>query len=117
MSCIIKGTSISLTRGDTMRLKVCIMLNGCKYTPEVGDVVRFALKHPTMTAKKTDYKDVQPLLIKQVPIQTMILQLQPEDTKTLDFGTYVYDMQITFFDGTVSTFITQAVLKITPEVD
>lgn len=44
----------------------------------------------------------------------MILELEPSDTKTFDFGTYVYDIQITFSDGTVDTFITEASLKITP---
>ena len=46
----------------------------------------------------------------------MILELEPNDTKTLDFGSYVYDVQITFADGRVDTFITEAVFKLTPEV-
>ena len=116
MSSIIKGTSITLTRGDTLRTRVVIILDGQEYTPVAGDSVRFALKHTTMTPKKTAYKDTQPLLIKPIPIDTMILQLEPQDTKPFDFDTYVYDIQITFADGTVCTFITQAVFKLTPEV-
>jgi uncharacterized membrane protein YkoI len=46
----------------------------------------------------------------------MILELEPSDTKILDFGSYVYDIEITFKDGTVDTFITEANFKITPEV-
>ena len=87
------------------------------YIPTSGDTVRFALKHTTLNSKKTDYKDAEPLILKDIPINTMILELQPNDTKSFDFGTYVYDLQITFSDGTVCTFITQAVFKLTPEVD
>lgn len=116
MSSSIKGTSIALTRGDTLRIQVVIKIDDEEYTPEAGDSVRFAVKHPIMNSKKTAYKDIQPLLIKSIPIETMILELQPSDTKSLDFGTYVYDIQITFADGTVDTFITEAIFKLTPEV-
>ena len=117
MSSIIKGTSITLTRGDTLRVKINITLDGEEYIPTSGDTIRFAVKHPIMNSKQTAYKDIQPLLIKQIPYDTMILELEPSDTKTFDFGTYVYDIQITFSDGTVDTFITEASLKITPQVD
>lgn len=117
MSSIIKGTTITLTRGDTLRVKININVDDEEYTPVAGDSVRFAVKHPQMNSKKTAYKDAQPLLIKTIPIETMILELQPSDTKSLDFGTYVYDIQITFADGTTDTFITQATFKLTPEVD
>lgn len=116
MSSSISGTSISLTRGDTLKVKIDILKDNEPYTPVVGDSVRFALKHPTMNSKKTAYKDTEPLIIKNIPIQTMILKLDPEDTKELDFDTYVYDIQITFEDGTVDTFITEAKFIITPEV-
>lgn len=116
MSSIIKGTSITLTRGDTLRVKVNITVNGQEYTPTAGDSVRFALKHNVMNKKQTAFMDTDPLIIKSIPYDTMILELQPSDTKPLQFGTYVYDIQITFQDGTVDTFITEAVFKLTPEV-
>lgn len=117
MSSIIKGTSITLTRGDTLRVKINITLDDEEYIPNSGDSIRFALKHPTMNSKQTAYKDINPLILKTIPYDTMVLQLEPEDTKSLDFGTYVYDIQITFSDGTVNTFITEAILKLTPEVE
>jgi len=83
MSSIIKGTSITLTRGDTLRVKINILLDGEEYTPSSGDSIRFALKHPIMNSKKTAYKDTEPLLIKQIPYDTLILQLDPADTKAL----------------------------------
>ena len=70
-----------------------------------------------MNSKKTDYKDIEPLILKEIPNDTLILELEPNDTKPLAFGTYVYDIQITFEDGTVDTFITEAMFKLTPEVE
>lgn len=65
---------------------------------------------------KNDYNDETPLLIKEIPIDTMILTLNPEDTKHLPFGKYVYDIELTKATGEVDTFITKAILKLTEEV-
>lgn len=115
----IKKNQITLTRGDTLRLEVEIEKDGEAYTPVEGDSVRFALKHPKMTRDTDGYEefsDAEPLLVKDIPIDTMILQLDPEDTKPFGFGEYVYDIQITFSDGTVDTFIANTKFKLEPEV-
>lgn len=116
MSSEIKGKTITLTRGDTLRVLVSMKKDGEEYIPEAGDSVRFALKHRTMNSDKSDYKDLDPLIYKDIPINTMLLQLDPEDTKDLGFGKYVYDIEITFEDGTVDTFITAAPFIISEEV-
>ena len=46
-----------------------------------------------------------------------MLHLEPNDTKTLDVGEYVYDIQLTTSDGDVDTFIAMAKLILTEEVD
>lgn len=105
----VNGTTITMTRGDTVRINVKIMMDGEEYIPEEGDVVRFA-------AKK-NYTDENPCIIKTVPNDTLILTLEPSDTKSLEFGYYKYDLQITFSDGDVHTFVTKATLVIDKEVD
>lgn len=117
MSYNINGTTINLTRGDTLLVQLAITKNGEEYTPLPGDSIRFALKNNKFNATKTDYEDEHPLISKVIPANTLILRLDPEDTKSLNFGEYVYDIQITFADGIVDTFITNAKFKITPEVD
>lgn len=117
MSHNVEGNSITLTRGDTLRLQVGIKVDEEPYTPVPGDSVRFALKHNVLNQDKSEYIDQEPLVLKSIPIDTMILTLVPEDTKNLGFGKYVYDVQITFADGRVDTFITKAPFKLTEEVE
>lgn len=110
MAYSISGTTITLTRGDTFEAQISIAQeDGSPYIPKDGDTVRFAMK--------SSYTDETPLIVKDIPVSTMILVLEPIDTKALNFGKYVYDIQLTTIDGKVDTFITKATIKITEEVD
>jgi len=105
----IKTIPISLIRGDTLRLQIEIYVDNEIYTPQEGDVIRFAMKQ--------DYSSPKTLIRKIIPNDTLILHLEPEDTKNLIFGkSYVYDIEITFANGDVNTFI-KGVIKIEPEVE
>lgn len=109
MSYSVTGTTIMLTRGDSFIADILIAgQDGQPYIPVEGDIIRFAMK--------ISYKDAQPLLIRNIPIDTMKLAINPEDTKELAFGKYVYDIELTKSTGEVDTFITKAVIKITEEV-
>lgn len=109
MSYNVSGTTITLTRGDTFVAIITITdSDGEPYVPVVGDSIRFAMK--------STYSDAEPLLVKEIPIDTMKLTLEPEDTTNLKFGQYVYDIQLTKATGEVDTFITMAKIKITEEV-
>lgn len=109
MSSSVNGTKISLTRGDTFRAVVTLTRrDGTTYSPTAGDVIRFAMKK--------NYEDASVLIEKTIPYDTLLLELEPEDTKPLAFGEYVYDVQITMEDGTVDTFIPTSILKLTKEV-
>lgn len=105
----IEGTSITLTRGDSFYSDINIKNpDGTDYTPQEGDAVRFALK------KK--YTDAEPLILKSIPTDTLLLHLEPEDTKTLAFGKYVYDIELTKANGDVDTFIYEAEFELAKEV-
>lgn len=108
----INGTTITITRGDTLDLKVDIFNpDGSAYAIQEGDVIRFAVKQR--------YTDREPLLVKEIPNGTRNLRLEADETKLLNAGgvPYVYDIQITMADGTVDTFIDRAKLIVTEEVD
>lgn len=106
----LNGTTITLTRGDTLRLHLTLNnADGTTYSPSEGDTIRFAAK--------TRYSDKDAVLYKEIPTDTLILTLDPSDTKNLGFRDYVYDIQITYANGDVDTFIAEATLKIAAEVE
>ena len=99
MSHLIENNDITLTRGDTLILNLNLTKNGEPFTPEEGSTIRFAMKR-----KYTD-PDEDALVI-DIPIDALILEIEPEDTKHLaQKKTYVYDIQLTEPDGRVDTFI------------
>ena len=116
MSSSISGTTIKMTRGDTLNVQVSILKDGEPYVPQNGDSVRFALKRNKIKSDRSGYTDDEPLILKDIPTDTLILTLDPEDTKQLPFDTYVYDIEITFSDRAVDTFIDKATFKLTEEV-
>lgn len=109
MSARINGTSISLTKGDTLKITIEIKnADGTVYTPISGDAIRFAMKK--------NITDAVCLIIKEIPVNTMQLEFAPSDTANMDYGIYVYDMQITLVNGDVYTFVTESSFIITEEV-
>lgn len=101
--------TITLTRGDTFSAKVSITnSDGTAYQPMIGDKIRFAMKKSV--------RDNDPILVKDIPVNTMMLVLEPNDTKQLEFRTYIYDLELTKATGEVDTFVTLAKIIITGEV-
>lgn len=95
----IDGTTITMVRGDTFSAFLKIYSkNKILYSPTAEDTIVFAVKE--------SYTDDQCVLTKSIPYDTMILELEPNDTKSLDQpSSYVYEISLTMEDGTVDTFI------------
>ena len=111
----VNGTTITMTRGDTLRVQVEITQGDNPYVIQSGDAVKFAMRPAGLNSKGTEYK-YPVCLEKSIDTSTLILQIDPEETSDLPFGEYAYDIQLTQADGTVDTFIATAVLVIAPEV-
>lgn len=111
MSVKVNGTTIVATRGDTIKVFVPMAYDdGTPYVPSEGDSIRFALKK--------DYDDSTVLIEKTIPTDTLLLKIDPEDTKDLPQpSVYVYDIQLTYANGEIDTFIDKARFKLTEEVD
>lgn len=110
----IDGTAITMTRGDTVRIKITILnSDGTEYIPDSTDKIRFAMKK--------NYTDSECVIKKEIPINTLELVIEPEDTKGLDYGVnkgkYKYDIELTKADGTIDTFIPRADFIILEEVE
>lgn len=112
----VNNNAVTLTRGDSMTLDIVLCDGDLPYTPESGDSIRFALKKDKLNYTEADYVDDVPLILKTIDTATMKLNILPSDTKDLDFGNYVYDIELTKSDGTVDTFITASPFVIAREV-
>lgn len=101
------NNSIYLTRGDTGTLHLEITDDDGKvYTPSEGDELTFTLKKdPTETTS-----------LLQKTITNNLLEIKPEETESLDYGRYCYDIQLKKSDGTVETIIPLHIFKATKEV-
>ena len=109
MSYTIENNNIVLTRGDTFCSKVDIYnCSGEPYIPTEDESVRFAMKRR--------YNDIAPLLVIDIPINSLILIIESYMTKGLPCGRYVYDIQITRANGYVDTFIANGRIDLTEEV-
>ena len=106
----ISGTTIKMTKGDTLRATVALTdCEGNEYLPEEGDTIRFAMKRT--------YEDEAPLILRDISTEDLLLTLYPEDTKNLEApAAYVYDIEITYANGDVDTFIDKGKLVLTEEV-
>jgi len=101
------NVKIEFTRGDTFKRKIKLYKNSEEFIPSEGDTIRFS-------AKKS-YTDTRVAIEKDVPIDTMVFELTPEDTKLLKYGVYVFEFELTTAEGEVYTFI-KGRMTLTPEV-
>lgn len=103
------NNNITLTRGDTLTLTVELTKDGETYTPEEGDVIRFALSKGYLGEPGYEFK-----FEKIIPHDTLTFTCSSVET-TLDYRSYNYDIQVTHPDNCVDTFIS-AKMQITGEV-
>lgn len=101
--------TIRLTRGDTARISVPITndLTGSTYEMEDSDKLTLSIKK-----KETD---AQPL-VQKVLTGSNSFHILPSDTKDLQFGKYVYDVELTTEAGDVYTIIEPTTFEILKEV-
>lgn len=112
----IEDNKIKLTRGDTLTAQIALTKNGATYTPVEGDKIMFYLKRNLMDIPRSRFIQEEPSIEKEVDIDTLVLTIEPDDTKDLRFGEYVYDLEITFANGEVDTFVNDEQFEILPEV-
>lgn len=108
----VKGFNLLMPRGDTAGLWVDV--SQMEISLEEGDKVYFTVKESTLKTEKLLQKIVTVFEDGKAHIV-----INPADTKDLAFGTYVYDIQITFGSGMVKTITPTkptALFTILPEV-
>lgn len=100
--------NITLTRGDYLAVTVTMTKDNAEYTPVDGRL-RIAVK------KRYRDPDSEVLINKEIPLNTCLLEIESEDTKSLAYGDYDYDIEYTDAQGHPDTFI-EGKLTLTKEV-
>lgn len=103
----IKRNRIQLVRGDTFRAKLTLQdENEGLYIPTPEDTILFTVKR--------NASDKEPTIQKEVV--DGVVHLEPSDTESLPYGSYIYDIQITLANGDKDTVIKANVFELLPEV-
>ena len=94
---VITDNEVRLTRGDNADIQVIIKdLNGDTYELQEGDKLLFTIKRNCKTEDIIIQKDIT---------TDQVISLMHTDTKDLDYGAYVFDVQCTLANGFVYTVI------------
>lgn len=108
----IRHNTIVITRGDTLDTDLTIrMENWRRYEPSKGDRIIFALK--------SEICDPEPFLVKEIPIGTMNLRLEADETERIPARSrpYIYDVELrSFNDSIVATVIAGGEMYVNEEV-
>ena len=95
--------NITIIRGDSGYVTVPLVevIDGeeTPYIPKEGETLRFAM------AKKWGASQDECAVIRDIDTKDLKLYFYPEDTKTLKFGEYKYDLEYTNADGFVDTIL------------
>lgn len=109
---IINGTKLSMVRGDTESITVTIRDTSGEITPLVsGDTIYFTLKKNA----KNELKLIQKVITTFIDGSASIV-ISHDDTRNLLFGDYMYDVQVTYENGTVKTILGPDIFTILEEV-
>lgn len=101
------GTDIIMTRGDSESITVAVINR-----PLVdGDIIELTVRKCPEAKAKEIYKKVDTF-----DDGKAVIEIAPEDTEKMCFGDYVYDVQLTMADGTVTTIIKPSAFVIGKEV-
>ena len=105
---IITGNDVEMTRGDTEELTV--------YVPSkpfvTGDYVELTIRKTTASKQIFLHKKIEDFTEKE---GKAVFHFEPEDTASIPWGKYSYDVQATFNDIGVKTIIKPSVFKIGEE--
>lgn len=110
-----KTISLSMVRGDTEAFSIDLTKKDGSNIVDLpfqsGDTVYFTVKKST---RHTEF--LLQKIITDFPEGIAFIPINPKDTKFLTYGTYVYDIQVTFADGTVKTIIQKSPFSLLEEV-
>lgn len=106
------GTNLTMIRGDSESI-VLSLKDGDKIVPfEIGDIVYFTVKQ----IANTDKIMIQKTITEFDADGNCIIEIEPDDTKHLEFRDYVYDIQLNRSNGRVTTIVPISKFAVSEEV-
>lgn len=108
----VNGKKLKMVRGDSEAITVKLTNAAGELMPLVpGDTVYFTVKDSAYTEVK-----LLQVVVTEFEEGVALITIRPSDTKQLPFREYVYDIQITFADGSVKTVIPMSSFVVAEEV-
>ena len=107
----VNGTDLAMIRGDSESITLSLKEGNAVISFVTGDTVYFTVKRSPIVDEIALQK-----IVTEFHDGKALVDIFPADTKTLPIGRYVYDIQITFANGTVKTVVGPATLEIAAEV-
>lgn len=102
----VSGTNLSMVRGDTESITV-----RCAQAPfQRGDTVYFTVR------EDAESEIALQLTVTEFPDEEAVIAISHDSTEGMDFGDYVYDIQVTRADGTVTTLVEKSKFTLREEV-
>lgn len=97
--------NIAMTRGDSESITV-----RCSQPFAPGDTVYFTVR------EDAESEILLQKAVTEFPDGEAVILILPGDTEPLDFGTYLYDIQVTRAGGVVTTLVIPSRFKLNEEV-
>lgn len=108
----VNGSNLTMIRGDSESIVLSLKRDDVIIPFNQGDTVYFTVKRRYSTEDIT----LQKIITEFNEDGNCIIEIEPEDTKELEFRSYVYDIQLTDSNGRVTTIIPCSKFVIAEEV-
>lgn len=108
----VNGTDLAMIRGDSESITLSLKDGEAVTSFVPGDTVYFTVKR----SSTVDEKALQKTITEFNEDGNCIIEIAPNDTKDLEFRSYVYDIQLNRFDGTVTTIVPCSKFAVLREV-
>ena len=108
----VNGTDLSMIRGDSESITLSLKDGDAAIPFVTGETVYFTVKGSAIV----DEIALQKIVTEFNEDGNCIIEIAPNDTKDLRFGSYVYDIQLNRIGGTVTTIIPCSEFAVLQEV-
>lgn len=102
------GTTLTMPQGDSETLKIsCADSDGVAIPFVTGDTIYFSVK-----TKLSDTAYAFQKIVTTFTDGSAIIYINPSDTESLSYNKdYLYDIQLTRADGTITTLVTTSKIR------